>query len=287
VTESIRRPPVVIAQAMLTLAHLTQKAPILGLGAGERGNTEPYGLSLEQAVGRLEETLQILRLCFDGDSPLRFEGRHFRLDRAHFDLKAPPGRAPRIWLGGSGPRMLRLAGTYGDGWYPTGSLSPERYQAKLGAIHEAARAAGRDPARIMPSFQATIVAAPSKADARDLLDHPMVRFLGLLVPASAWEARGHRHPFGQDFRGYVDMLPERYSEVEMRAAIAAVPVMDLAEEGLIWGTPEQVVSRLHNYVEAGLRYIVPQLPALMVSRRAALYQLKLLHTMAREFRRAG
>ncbi|MCC6791253.1 MAG: LLM class flavin-dependent oxidoreductase, partial [Thermomicrobiales bacterium] len=36
VTEPIRRHPVVIAQAMITLAHLSKRAPILGIGSGEK-----------------------------------------------------------------------------------------------------------------------------------------------------------------------------------------------------------------------------------------------------------
>ncbi|MBA2519869.1 MAG: LLM class flavin-dependent oxidoreductase [Chloroflexia bacterium] len=284
VTEPARRHPVMIAQAMLTLAHLSSRPPILGLGAGERGNTEPYGLSVETGVSRLEEALQVIRLCFNGESSLEFDGNFFHLERAHFDLKAPPDRTPRIWIGGSGPRMLRLTGAYGDGWYPTGALMPGEYHAKLGLIHDAARLAGRDPSRITPAFQPVIVAAPTEQAARQLLDHPMIRYLGLLLPAVAWEERGHRHPFGPAYRGYHDLLPERYTAAETHAAIAAVP-LELAEAGLIWGTPRQIIGRLHDYVNAGLRYIVPQLPALMVSRRAALYNIRLLHTIAAEFRR--
>jgi phthiodiolone/phenolphthiodiolone dimycocerosates ketoreductase len=286
VTDPIRRHPVVIAQAALTLSHLTRRTPILGIGAGEQTNLQPYGLNVDRPVSRLEEALQVIRLCLDhgGQQPLSFSGTYYRLDRAHFDLQAPPGRTPRLWLGAHGPRMLRLTGQYGDGWYPTGALSPEQYEAKLETIHAAARAASRDPGRIMPAFQVTIAAAPTAQEARAMLEHPMIRYLGLLLPASTWAEHGHTHPFGDEFNGYVDILPESYSEAELRAALAAVPVMDLADTGVIWGTPEQILRRLHDYVDAGMRYIVPNLPALMVSRRAALYNVKLLHMIRREFR---
>ena len=42
VTEPIRRHPLLIAQAMMTLSHLTRHAPILGIGAGERMNLDPW-----------------------------------------------------------------------------------------------------------------------------------------------------------------------------------------------------------------------------------------------------
>ncbi len=286
VADPIRRHPVVLAQAMLTLAHLTKRTPILGLGAGELANLVPYGLPVEQPVSRLEEALQVIRLCFDGEPPLSYAGSFFRLDDAHFGLKAPPARTPRIWLGAHGPRMLALTGRYCDGWYPTGGLQPGEYQSKLAEIHAAARAAGRDPSKITPAFQPTILAAPTQAMARDLLDHPMIRYLGLLLPAAEWDARGYVHPFGREYRGFLDILPERRTEAEMRAAIASVPVLDLADAGLIWGTPQTITARLHDYVETGLRYMVPQLPGLMVSRRAALYNLKMLHTISREFRQS-
>src|SRR5687768_6644663 len=99
VTEPIRRHPVVIAQAMLTLAHLTKRAPILGIGAGERENVEPYGLDFSGTVGRLEEALQVIRLCFASAEPITFEGKHYRLDHAPMGLRPPPDKTPEIWVG--------------------------------------------------------------------------------------------------------------------------------------------------------------------------------------------
>ena len=89
VTEPIRRHPVLIAQAMMTLSHLTKRAPILGIGAGERMNIDPYGLDSSEPVTRLEEALQIIRLCLSARGPITFSGKHYRLDRATMDLKAP------------------------------------------------------------------------------------------------------------------------------------------------------------------------------------------------------
>ena len=106
VTDPIRHHPVLLAQAMLTLAHLCKRPPILGIGAGERENIEPYGLDFSEPVGRLEEALQIIRLCFSHQGPLDFGGKHYRLDHAILDLRAPKGKTPQIWIGGQGPRML-------------------------------------------------------------------------------------------------------------------------------------------------------------------------------------
>lgn len=67
-----------IAQAALTLAHLTKRAPILGIGTGERMNIEPYGLPGTHAVDRIEEALQIIRRCLTSQGPIDFAGKLFR-----------------------------------------------------------------------------------------------------------------------------------------------------------------------------------------------------------------
>jgi phthiodiolone/phenolphthiodiolone dimycocerosates ketoreductase len=94
VTEPIRRHPLVIAQAMMTLSHLTRRAPILGIGAGERMNLDAYGLDSSEPVSRLEETLQIIRGCFSQPGPISFSGKYYQLDHATMDLKAAAGRTP-------------------------------------------------------------------------------------------------------------------------------------------------------------------------------------------------
>jgi phthiodiolone/phenolphthiodiolone dimycocerosates ketoreductase len=284
VTEPIRRHPVVIAQALVTLAHLTARPPILGIGAGERENVEPYGLGFAAPVARLEEALAVIRLCLDqGGGPLDFAGRHFQLSRARFDLPIPPARKPEVWVGAHGPRMLRLTGRYGDGWYPVGLLTPGEYAARLAVIRGAAREAGRDPATIVPALQPHLVVAPSEREARAMLAAPPIRFAALLVPADLWRSVGHEHPLGAGFRGYVDFVPERYGRDELEAAMAAVPP-ELAEVAAIWGTSAQVVARLGEYVEAGARYLVPAPLSALVSRRGALASLRTVQLLARTFR---
>jgi phthiodiolone/phenolphthiodiolone dimycocerosates ketoreductase len=282
VTEPIRRHPAILAQAALTLAHLSQRAPILGLGAGERLGTEPYGLDFSHTVGRLEEALQIIRRCFDTSGPIDFAGEHFRLQRAVVDLPVPDGRKPEIWIAAHGPRMLRLAGQYGDGWYPVFVASPEDYATRLEVIRAAAREAGRDPDAITPSMHPGVVVAPTEEEAQAMLKSKPVRFFGLLLPDAIWQFFGLRHPFGEDFRGYLDILPETYDRQTVDAAIAAVPQEMV--EGLIWGTPEQVVAKVRAFGEAGLRHIVPLVASAAVSPEAAGYSMEAMTEIAQRLR---
>lgn len=283
VTDPIRRHPVLLAQAMLTLAHLCKRPPILGIGAGERMNIEPYGLDFSEPVGRLEEALQIIRRCFSHQGPLDFGGKYYQLDHAILDLRAPKGKTPEIWIGGQGPRMLRLTGQYADGWYPPMLASPEEYAAKLAVIRKAAQEAGRDPQAITPALFQFLVVAPSEREVQEMLDTKLGRIFALQVASSEWRKLGAQHPFGEDFRGYVDWVAERYDRQTLQEALASVPPA-LIGTGLLWGTPEQVAGKLRAFGEVGVRHVSLYPLSMVLSRRATVYGLWAVRKIARLLR---
>jgi phthiodiolone/phenolphthiodiolone dimycocerosates ketoreductase len=185
-----------------------------------------------------------------------------------------------------GPRMLRLTGQYGDGWYPFLAASPDDYATRLAVIRAAAREAGRDPDAITPALQALVVVAPTEAEARAILDAKAVRFFGLLLPAEVWQALGLRHPLGDHFGGFVDLVPEAYDRPTVEAAIAAVP-REMVEGQMFWGTPAQVVAKLRAFGEAGLRYVTPPLVSAAVSPEAAAYSVRAMSEIAHALRSGG
>ena len=284
VTETIRRHPVLVAQTAMTLAHVAKTPPIIGIGAGERENTEPYGLDFTKIVSRLEEALEVIRLCFDSSGPFSYDGEYFQLDDAIMDLRAPRDRKPELWVAAHGPRMLRLAGRFGDGWLPTLAYTPDSYADSLAVIRDAAREAGRDPDAITPGWWLFAVIAPSEQRARAMLDTRIIKFAALLVPAYAWRELGGAHPLGDDFGGLVDFVPTRYSREELIDAIDAVPV-DLLAQTAIWGTPAMVEERLREFIEVGLRHLVIQPASALVSKRDAIYSLRKMVSISRSLRR--
>lgn len=286
VTEVVRRHPVLVAQAAMTWSHFTKSSPILGIGAGERENTVPYGLGFDRPVGRLEEALPIVRRCFDSRGPFDYAGEFYRLDQAMMDLSPAPGRRPQLWIAGHGPRMLRLTGQYGDGWYPTFPMQPAGYAAALAAIRAAARAAGRDPAQIVPGWQMLAVTGRTEREARRHLDTDIMRFLALLTPAQLWRDNGLVHPFGESFRGLVDFVPSERPLAEVRAAMHKVP-LDIVAENVLWGTAEMVRERIEQYVDVGLRHIVLGPGSGVVSRRSAVRAAPAVVRIARAVRRSA
>lgn len=283
VTEAIRQHPVSIAQAAITLSHLTKRAPIIGIGAGERMNTEPYGMRETKKVGRLEETLQIIRTCFTSDGPFHFDGQHYQMRDAVMDLTPPPGRTPQIWLAAHGPRMLRMTGQYADGWYPELS-NPSVYAEKWQTIRQAAIDAGRNPDTITPSNQLFLVISPSEEEALPLLTSPLGKYMSLITPAANWAAVGAEHPLGPDFGGYADVLPESFTREELDDAMQRVP-LEVTAQLAVWGTPEQVTARMREFGAAGMRHATVILGSALKSEKAALYSLRAMWKIKRALRK--
>lgn len=284
VTEPVRHHPVRLAQTALTLSHMTERPPILGIGAGEAENIVPYGLDFTTPVGRLEEALQIIRLCFESQGPFDFSGRHFHLEQAVMDLEPRPGNEPQLWVAAHGPRMLGLTGRFGDGWYPTIPMSPEQYAGHLTTIRQAAAAHGRDPSAIVPGMQVFYAVARSTAEAEAVLGADPMRFFSLLAPDSFWKQRGFTHPLGDGFGGLVDFIPQRYSAEQIRTAMAAVPFRVLADN-VIWGTPGEVIDKLEELVAVGLRHVTLAPVSAMISKRHALYAARATLAISRALHR--
>jgi phthiodiolone/phenolphthiodiolone dimycocerosates ketoreductase len=252
VVDTVRRHPSLLAQSALTIDHLAKGRFILGLGSGETENTVPYGFDFSKPVSRFEEALKVIRLLWESQGPVDFEGRFYRLRHARLDTEPYDGRLPRIWIGGSGPRTLDIVGRYADGWWPTGAWTPEDYAEKLAAVRLSADRTGRDPAAITPCFIQVCLVGRDEAALAEILDAPLVKSFLLQVSADVLRKAGFDHPMGEDWRGYQDIDPavltrERIVDfldrVEPEMVLAMVP----------HGTPKQLARVIKEYVDAGLR----------------------------------
>lgn len=257
VTEPLRRHPATLAQAFVTLDHLTKGRAILGLGNGERENTEPYGIPFDYRVGRLEEALRIVRLLWESrGEPVDFEGRFWRLRHAIFATPLYQGRPPALWLAAHAPRMLALTGRYADGWYPTAKMSPAEYNSRLAAIRAAATEAGRSFSGFEPALQIQLILGPSrKAVLTELASSRVAAATAMLLPGPLWTRHGLRHPLGDDFEGFPAFVPQEIDEGTIDAAARQVTPA-LFGDGVFAGSPAEVADEIHPYLHAGLAHVV-------------------------------
>ncbi|HLT61445.1 MAG TPA: LLM class flavin-dependent oxidoreductase [Microlunatus sp.] len=142
------RPPAGLARAAATLDLLSGGRVELGLGAGGHGPASRSeggpDLATGERIDAFAEAVRIIRALTTPGPPITVRGSHHRVEGA------VPGPVPAhpigLWLGGVGPRMLRLVGRLGDGWIPSATrIPPEALDGAQAVIDRAARAAGRDP----------------------------------------------------------------------------------------------------------------------------------------------
>jgi len=256
VTDAGRRNPAVTAQAAATLHLLTRGRAILGIGTGEREGNEPYGVDWSKPVGRLIEALATIRALWDSPGELvTRDSPFFPLHNAIFDLPPYRGKYPEIWVASHGKRMLRATGRYADGWFPVSHFQPTEYAAALEVVRTAASDAGRNPLSIIPASYVFVVTGRSRDEVDDTLGSALIRAFALNLPASEWVRHGGRHPFGDDFLGMQDIIPQTLDEATVLAATKVIPD-SLIKESFLTGTPEEVLDQAAALRDSGLRYAV-------------------------------
>ncbi len=255
VTETVRRHPAMLANEWLTLDHLSKGRAILGVGSGEKENIEPYGLRYEKPVSRFEEALTIIRLLWENNEPVDFDGEFWTLrDAVNGMSPHTPGVYPPIWTGAHGPRMCDITGRLADGWLPSLQM-PGEYGEKVQRIRAAAQAAGRDPDAITMGLWHYAVVASDHEECHAMLDSTLIRAYMLVLPAAVFERYGVEHPLGKGFDGIRDYIPTRIGKEEALKASALVPE-ELVHDIVLHGTPDDMVRKVREYEALGCEHIV-------------------------------
>ncbi|PXX58742.1 luciferase-like monooxygenase [Nocardia tenerifensis] len=151
-------------------------------------------------------------------------------------------------------------------------------------MHTAARAAGRDPDDIVPAQMIQMLTARTQSGLRRLLRAPAVRYLGLLAPDAVWARHGAKHPMGEGFRGLIDLMPHRLTKAEVQEAIAQVPD-EVLHDWLMIGTPPQILARMRELSDAGLRHAIVFPTAALVSGADMMFGYGVVLWLAARLRR--
>ena len=241
VTEPIRRHPILIAQTFLTLDHISRGRAVLGIGAGEFENIEPYGLNYSGQVGKLREALEIIKMAWNTHEPFSYDGRYWKLKDAV------------IWIAAMGPKMLKLAAEYGDGWIPSVSTLKE-YGAGLRTIHEHRKKLDRTGPFTAALWKWCII-DDDPMECERLMKTPLARAFALMSPARDWTRLGYSHPFGDDFHWVTNYVPMRYDRKTTLDAIEKVP-LELLQEFYMAGDKETLIGILEDLVKQGLEHVI-------------------------------
>lgn len=256
VTDTGRRNPAVTAQAAATLHLLTRGRAILGIGTGEREGNEPYGVDWSKPVARFEEALATIRALWDSNGELvNRDSPYFPLRNAVFDLPPYKDKWPEIWIAAHGPRMLRAAGRYGDGFFPAFSHSPQEYAQRLEAVRTAASDAGRDPMSIVPAMCLPVLTGRTRGEVDEALESELVKVAALNASDEFFAQHGAQHPLGVGFTGAQDLLPQDWDEQTALSYLKDIPSSLVRDMALV-GTASEVVEQAAVWRDCGVRHAV-------------------------------
>lgn len=247
------RAPVMTAMTAMSMAAISDDRFILGLGvSGPQVVEGLHGVRFDKPLGRLRETVDIVRQAFAGEK-IAYDGEHHQLP-----VPDGPGKSLRlaqpatdqipIWLATLGPRSLEYTGEAADGWVGT-CFVPSGADATLGHVVAGAEAAGRNPADI--EYQANgAVEFGDDLEALVAPRRPGVAFtLGAMGSATQnfYNDAYCRAGFEEECK----RVQALWIDGKRDEAIAAVPD-ELVLQTNFLGTPDQVKERLRAYRDAGV-----------------------------------
>jgi len=251
VSDPHRYHPAVLAQKVATVDQISGGRVILGLGAGEAMNLEPFGIEWKKPVSKLIEFVTITRKLWSGEV-LNYKGRFWTLKDAFLQINPVKGRVP-IYFGANGPRTLRLTGEMADGWLSI-PLSPKLYEKRLKLVKEGTEKASRSLDDIDTGVYLYTSVTEKGEDAYKQIEK--IRSQVIPSPELLREA------------GYDVELPEELQSIsyfkallnsewiEKFLAFGELIPREAAIEFSIAGTVEDCINKIDEFVKAGVKHFL-------------------------------
>lgn len=145
VTNVMNRHPAIVARMASTLQDASGGRFTLGIGiGGAPPEHKAYGIDypdVDERASRLEEAVAVIRALWTG-GPVTRPSPFYPLEDAY--AFPAPSPVPRILLGASSPRGLRIAARVGDGW----AAEIDDFETLMPVYREALAAEGRSLADV-------------------------------------------------------------------------------------------------------------------------------------------
>ena len=242
VTNLESRQPAVSAAAIASLDLIAEGRTVLGIGAGHSG-THNLGMA-RSTVGRLEQGIGHIKTLLAG-APSSLDG-----GPAHMPWIA---RAPKLFLAGSGPRTLRLAGGIADGAFVNFGITAETMERSARSSAAGAAAGGRAPDAI-ETWQIAALDCNEDGTAARARAGAILAFMagGYIFDSPDLASRGVPPELHAPMRELRRRYSTRPGDADARL-VDELGVFDyLAQRFAVFGTPAQCLEQLLTAHEAGL-----------------------------------
>ncbi len=241
------RNPALAAKTAATLDQISGGRLIHFMDCGYMGRESiNYGFdwnpSLETRVEMLVEATELTLNLWSANLPVTHHGQHYSVT----DAVCKPGPVqqphPPLWFGEATPGVLDACARFGQGWNTT-PVPLSEARRRIGLLQAACDRVGRPISEIELSLETQILVAPDTESLRNRLSelHALAEREQSLLPP---EIQPFLHTYGadDDFRAFIsgtsDAIPARMNE------------------DWIVGTPDQVETRLREYIAEGFGHFM-------------------------------
>jgi probable F420-dependent oxidoreductase len=164
--------PVVLSKRFAALDQFSNGRAIAGLGQGSNDpEFETANVSKKRRGAGFEEFILALKAAW-GPDPVKFDGRFYKIAESNINPKPVQPGGPPVIVGALAPAAVERAARVADGWNPV-VWAWEPFEKNLKIFHEAARAAGRDPAKQLIVVRANVKPGSPAGEQRALFTGSM------------------------------------------------------------------------------------------------------------------
>jgi probable F420-dependent oxidoreductase len=140
--------PVLLAKSVSTIDYLSGGRLLLGVSiGGTEAEYRSIGVPINERVGRLLESVAIMRQLWQGDDA-SFNGRYHQVEHATVLPKPVQKPGVPIYFGANSDAMLRRLVRVADGWVGSGGGTPEAFVQGVEKVNGFAKERGRDPSSL-------------------------------------------------------------------------------------------------------------------------------------------
>lgn len=227
--------PVLLAEQVATLDLLSDGRVDVGIGKGYRYNEfAGFCMPMEEADARFDECLEVMTKAWTLDTPWSYQGRYWQYEDIVVEPPAAQKPHPPLWMGAGSPASIKKVAAQGCNMLLGQFDSLEKVAQSIALFKAEVEAQGRtfDPMSVGVARSLNIVR--NKAEYEQAIETRMA---------------GRRR---------TQRLAQRPNFTDSREA---------AETGTLYGTPDEVSTKLQALCDVGVEYVLLNSPGGLPSLR--------------------
>ena len=249
--------------SLVGINHITGAKFILGIGAGEGMNLKSYNINYDHALGKMRESIELLKLFWKKGKRVTYNGKFFKTKKAVL-LPKPIKEIP-IWVAANGPKTIEMTAEIGNGWIPIG-LFPEVYKTGKNKIIRIIKEKGRELSKFTFGGFFRIYINNDEEKINEQIN--MTKFSLVIQPRVIKELGLWKSQFDNIFYEATDYSYDEMSLLKidrediikfdlkkLKLILDEIPDKIIRENVMI-GTKEEILKKIKRFIDVGTQYFI-------------------------------